>query len=167
MKPQGQLIILRGNAASGKSTIASQLRSRAVTPTALIEQDYYRHQLLSPWSEETFALRAQLMIQDARLLLSNGCNVIIEGVLPSEWFGGIYTAIAADRAHVYYFDLSFEETVHRHKGRDKVADFGEEMLREWWHEGDTLGVEGERLIGNTQSIDDILAMVEQDLSSTR
>lgn len=164
MKNRGQLIVLRGNAGSGKSTIAARLRARAETPIAVIEQDYYRHQLLSPWGDGAVALRAELMVQDARFLLSNGCNVVIEGVLPSEWFAGVYAAIAADRAHVYYFNLPFEETVRRHAGRDKANDFGEATLREWWRECDVLNVAGEQLVDSSQSADDIVAMIEHDLS---
>ena len=132
---------------------------------ALIEQDYYRHQLLSPWGEEAFALRAQLIVQDTKLLLANGCDVIIEGVLPKDWFRDIYMTINADAAHVYYFDIPFNETVRRHAGRDKANNFGEETLRQWWREKDFLDVPGERVIDHLQSADSIVERIMADIGA--
>lgn len=157
----GKLIVLRGNAGSGKSTVAAQLRALATHPTALIEQDYYRHQLLSPWDEKASVLRSQLMVRDTRFLLAEGCTVIIEGVLPSKWFKGIYEEIAARDAYVYYFDIPFEETVRRHAGRGKANDFGEEVLRGWWQENDILGVAGEQRIGQEYSVAATVDMIRR------
>lgn len=157
----GKLIILRGNAGSGKSTVAAQLRASATRPTAVIEQDYYRHQLLSPWDEKASSLRSQLMVRDVRFLLAEGCTVIVEGVLPSKWFRAVYEEIGAKDSYVYYFDIPFEETVRRHASRGKVVDFGEEVLRSWWQENDVLGVAGERRIDQESSIDDTVGVIRR------
>jgi len=158
----GKLIVLRGNAGSGKSTVAARLRLDATKPTALIEQDYYRHQLLTPWDERASAVRGELMIQDARLLLGRGYVVIIEGVLPSKWFKEIYEAIAATESFVYYLDIPFEETARRHAGRSKAGDFGEEMLRKWWIENDVLEVAGEQRITQDYSLDQAVDLIRSE-----
>jgi len=41
-----RLLVLRGNSASGKSTIAESLRARLGRGVALIEQDYLRRTIL-------------------------------------------------------------------------------------------------------------------------
>lgn len=38
--------------------------------------------------------------------------------------------------YAYYFDLTFEETLKRHRTRPKCHEFGETEMCRWWREKD-------------------------------
>lgn len=69
------------------------------------------------------------------------------------------------RAYVYYFDLSFEETVKRHNTREKKMEFGEDVLRQWWTPQDYLGVENETIFTDELSQDEVLQIIFNQVNS--
>ncbi|MEL6410552.1 MAG: AAA family ATPase [Pseudomonadota bacterium] len=76
-----QLIIIRGNSGSGKSTVAQSLRTRLTCKTALIEQDYFRRMILKEKDEEQNKDILELLLQTVRLAVSKNYTVILEGIL--------------------------------------------------------------------------------------
>ena len=64
---------------------------------------------------------------------------------------------------IYYFDISFEETVRRHAGKPNAHEFGESEMRQWWKDQDVLGVSGERRIGEQLAQAEIIDMICRDV----
>jgi hypothetical protein len=67
------------------------------------------------------------------------------------------------KTYTYYFHLSFEETVIRHNSSSKKMEFGEDSLRAWWNPKDYLGVDGEMILTNDMSQNDILKLILNQL----
>ncbi len=64
---------------------------------------------------------------------------------------------------VYYFDVSFAETVCRHATKPNAHEFGEAEMRQWWKDQDVLGVSGERRIGEQLAQAEIVDMIYRDV----
>ncbi|EPC81767.1 hypothetical protein Lpp126_05515 [Lacticaseibacillus paracasei subsp. paracasei Lpp126] len=84
----------------------------------------------------------------ARFGLQHQRTVILEGILSAARYGDMLkTLIAeADQSLVYYYDLSFDETLRRHAHRAKAKEFGADVMRDWYLPHDRLNVPTEQLI---------------------
>ncbi|MDZ5712657.1 kinase [Jeotgalibacillus haloalkalitolerans] len=158
---ESQLIILRGNSGSGKTTIAKRLQRHLGLGTLLVSQDVVRRDMLMVHDRE-----GNPSIDLTRQIAEYGkgtCEfVIVEGIFNSSRYGDMLKELIDfydKKAYTYYFDLSFEETVRRHHTRDKKMDFGEDSMRAWWNPVDVLGVEGEVLLTDDMSEDEVLERV--------
>lgn len=165
MKHNPKLIILRGNCGAGKSTVANQLRKSTGSEkqVALIEQDIFRLYLLKDEGLDSNH-HIELIQQTAEFVLARGYNVIIEGTLHAETYKDMLTDLAQEAsAHfVYYLDISIEESAKRHQSRSIAYKFGEEKLREWYKEQDTLGFENEKIIPESSSLKDTVETIRVD-----
>lgn len=97
-----------------------------------------------------------------------GYDIILEGILHKDKYGDMLTRLTTHfkgRAHAYYFDISFEETLRRHVTKSNSHEFGETEMRDWWQEKDYLGIPNEKIISEDTSQDEILAMILKDLES--
>lgn len=160
-----ELIIIRGNSGSGKSTTAKRLQREMGKGTMLIPQDVVRREIL--WVRETVDSNPSpsLMEQMVRFGQQIRYNVILEGILTAKKHADWLAQVAADwdgRVHAYYFDVPFEETLRRHATKPNTSDFGETEMREWWCEYDVLGWENEKIINHEMSQDEIIAMMLRD-----
>ena len=158
---ESKLIIIRGNSGSGKTTTAKSLQQHFGQGTLLVSQDVVRRDMLKAPDHEG-NLSIELMRQIAEYGKGKCEIVIVEGILNKERYGDMLKGLIEffdHKAHVYYFDLSFEETVNRHNTRDKRLEFGAEALREWWNPHDVLGVEGELLLTDNMSQQDALQLI--------
>ncbi|MGW8380575.1 AAA family ATPase [Streptomyces sp. ODS28] len=143
--PSAQLILLRGNSASGKSSVAAGLRERYGRGLALVGQDTLRREVLR---ERDVPGGANIGLIDltARYALNHGFHVVLEGILSTEHYAGMLSALLADhagRSHCFYLDVPFEETLVRHATKPQAAEYGEAELRRWFRPLDLLpgGVE--------------------------
>ncbi|SOD62539.1 Predicted kinase [Streptomyces zhaozhouensis] len=140
-----RLVVLRGNSASGKSTVAAEVRRRHGRGMALVGQDNLRRVVLR---ERDVADGANIGLIDtvARYALEHGYHVVVEGILYAAHYGPMLEALRRDhrgRTHHYYLDVSFEETLRRHAGKPQAAEYGEAEMRDWYRPLDLLpsGVE--------------------------
>jgi adenylylsulfate kinase-like enzyme len=157
-----KLIILRGNAGSGKSTIAQRVRRESTARVAVIGQDYFRHELLNHWGEAGFAARRALILVMATTLLENEWNVIVEGILPAHWSRDMIDEICEQwkgEVMTFYFSLSLEETIRRHKSRGS-ENFDEDMLKEWYRTDDAFN-ESDILFTNETTEDDAVQIMRK------
>lgn len=69
-------------------------------------------------------------------------------------------------AHVYYFDLPFEETVERHNTRPLAEAFGEDSLRSWWRTKDYLGIKGEKALTEDMTQNGIVELIYNQLETS-
>lgn len=158
------LIILRGNSGSGKTTVAKLLFDHFHADAMLVSQDVVRRKMLHV--EDTPNNPAVELIH--RLCLyGNRLNkiVILEGILRRDIYGDMLTKLISDfngLAHVYYFDIPFDETLRRHATKPNAHEFGEAEMRQWWRSSDVLGVKEEQIFNEKMSADDMLKNILND-----
>ncbi len=101
-----QLIVIRGNSGSGKSTIAHELRRRCGRSWALVEQDYLRRIVL--WEhDKPGGLAPALIAHTVRFALDNGFDVILEGILHTARYRDVVASLwRAHRGRTSFFWLS-------------------------------------------------------------
>ncbi|WP_053366301.1 kinase [Bacillus sp. FJAT-27245] len=162
---ESKLIILRGNSGSGKTTTAKNLQNYLGHGTLLVSQDVVRREMLKVHDRD-----GNLSIDLIRQITEYGkgkCEfVIVEGILYKCRYGEMLNNLIQfynQRAYIYYFDLSFEETVIRHNSSPKKEDFGEDSLRAWWNPNDYLGVNGETILTNDMSQNKVLELILNQL----
>jgi predicted kinase len=157
------LVIIRGNSGSGKSTAAAEVRRRYGRGCALIEQDYLRRVVLREHGSSRTPLVAPGFITTVtRAALTSGYHVVLEGILDSRSYGPLLRELIAEHpgpVHVFWLQVSFEETVRRHAGRLDMAHVTAQMMRGWYTEGDLLGVPGEQVIGERSGFEQTVTTV--------
>lgn len=148
------LIVLRGNAATGKTSVALSLQERlGTTNVMLVQQDI---------TEE----HADTQIQMIQKLVNYGKKhfhyVILDGVLPMDVYGEMLNELIEDfgsQQLVYYFNDSFEQTVKYNEQKIQPHDI--DKLKSWWIDSDLLSDEDVKLENSgieqysDQIIDDI------------
>lgn len=162
---ESKLIILRGNSGSGKTTIAKALQQKLGENTLLISQDVIRRDMLK--AKDGYGTKAlPLLLSLAKYGKENCPVVILEGILNSKWYEHLFTELVTlfeNKIHAYYFDIPFEETLKRHKTKDKSKEFGEEEMRSWWNEKDYLKCINETSLYSTLTEENILNMIYTDI----
>lgn len=159
-----QLIILRGNSGSGKTSVAKALQRELGHGTMLVSQDVVRREML--YIKDTTPGPTKTVIERlVRFGLSDNRIVIVEGILSALKYGELLRQLMEETpgSLVYYFDITFEETLRRHTTKPNAHEFGETEMRRWWKEDDFLGVAGEKAIDDTMSEDATLAMIMQGI----
>lgn len=167
-----RLIIIRGNSGSGKSTIAKELQellrqhfSRVSDGgTMLIPQDVVRREILRA-KDGPDNPSIQLIKDIATYGRNIGYDVIIEGILARKNYGTMFNEVIAlfDEVYIYYLDISFEETLRRHKTKPNAHEFGEELMREWYAEKNVLGLRNEKVFTDEQTKNEIVQSILNDV----
>lgn len=155
MTASPQLIVLRGNSGSGKSSVARALRERHGYGMAWVEQDYLRRVLLRE-RDVPDGKNIELIALNVGYALEQGYHVILEGILTARHYGPMLERLYREHGeagHFYRFDLPFEETVRRHATRPQAREFGAETMRGWYQEGDRLPFVEERIIPAGSSLE--------------
>lgn len=153
-----QLVVIRGNSASGKTTVSRMLIHAATQPAAYVSQDVLRRDILREGGERA-GDSVGLIDVVTRWLLASGYNVVLDGILSRKSHGYLLHALARDwPTHFVYFDLPIEETIRRH-GTKSLAEVDEAQLHKWFRSHDALGVEGEWIFGEQRSAEQIVASV--------
>lgn len=161
---KSSLIIIRGNSASGKTTLAKMLQDHLGTDTCLLlQQDILRRNILH--ANDKPRTPAVDFISD---LLKFGQKhypiVILEGILRSDVYGDMLEKKLDyfDQHLIYYLDLPFD-TTWEHNNLKKHP-FTKDQLYQWWRDDDYL-TNHEHLLKNdlNQNFHQIL----QDLKKLR
>jgi hypothetical protein len=131
------LVILRGNSASGKSTVARRVQVEAdgariavIGRTTIVEGIYKRFR----YGEMFDRLRALAAARDLPVL-------------------------------IYYLDVGLEETIRRHAGKPIAGVVTDDDLRSWYRERDLLDVPGEQVLGESMSEDVLVERILADLGA--
>jgi hypothetical protein len=135
-----RLVILRGNSASGKSTVAAEIRERYGRGMAIVGQDNLRRIILR---ERDIPGGANIGLIDsvARYALDHDFHVIVEGILYAHHYAGMLTALRHDHQGLtccYYLDVPFEETLRRHATKPQAGEYGRAEMSDWYREHDVL-----------------------------
>lgn len=156
-----KLIMLRGNSGSGKTTVAKALQELFGRNTMVLSQDMIRRDVLK--ARDGIDPPALPLIKQMLEYGSKNCEVVImEGIFVAEWYRELFeTALElyGSDIYAYYFDIPFEETVRRHRTRDKATEFGTEEMREWWVEKDYLDLIQETMITEDMSKEKIVSEI--------
>lgn len=161
-----QLIILRGNSGSGKTTTARCLQEAIGRNTMVISQDLIRRNMLhAKDGEATFAL--PLLKELLRYGHTNCQHVILEGILKASWYYELFELANElfDDIHAFYYDIPFEATLESHQQRDKVNEFGEEHMRSWWNDKDFMQIIPEISLTEEMSQNQIVQMILDKIAS--
>lgn len=159
-----RLIVVRGNSASGKSSVAGRLRERFGRNLAIVGQDNLRRTVLRE-HDRPGAANIGLIDLTARYALDNGFHVVIEGILYADHYGSMLQDLVRTHRGVsrcYYLDVPFRETVRRHATKPDAAylqHVTEEHLRDWYREGDLLPDALETVIGTTSALDETVHQI--------
>lgn len=146
--------MLRGNSASGKSSVAAGLCDRFGRGLALVGQDNLRRIVLRE-RDRAGAADIGLIDLTVRYALDAGYHVVLEGILYAGPYGAMLAQLRADHLgpnRGYYLDVPFAETLARHATKPIVNDAGEEALRDWYRERDVLPGGVETVIGADSQI---------------
>lgn len=166
---ESTLIILRGNSGSGKTSIARELRLR-LTPAILVSQDTIRREIvgtqyLGKSKDTPDDPSIKLIFDICAYARQIGSNIVLEGVLPTSKYRDMLESLLTlyPRHFVYYFNISFDETLRRHQTKPNKHEFGEEAMRSWWKSGDLLRLPEERIINDDEAKDEIVQRVVNDV----
>lgn len=131
------LILIRGNSASGKTSLAEALRHHWGDRALVIKQDLVRRELLHA-GDQPGSPAVSLIETLARFGQHHYDIVIIEGILRRDVYGSMLQRVEATFTHafVYYLNVPFAQTC-RHDAQ-KAVSFGAAQLHRWWREADTL-----------------------------
>ncbi|MBL1083606.1 kinase [Streptomyces actinomycinicus] len=164
-----RLVVLRGNSASGKSSVAAGLRERFGRGLALVGQDNLRRVVLRE-HDRPGAANIGLIDLTARYALDAGYHVVIEGILYADHYGDMLAQLCADhrgRTHGYYLDVPFAETLARHAAKPIADEVDETQLRDWYRERDLLPGGLETVIGADSALHETVARIMSDTGLDR
>jgi thymidylate kinase len=161
MSNSSKLIVLRGPSGSGKTTVAKLLHAKVVNKTALIEQDYYRHIMFNNLHSDIEAPRF-VMFAGIVAALDHGYDVILEGFMGMGKYKGYFDELLThhpDNNFFFYFDVSFEESLRRHKTRMKSEGLNEAKMHELYLRGGASQYPGETVISENSSVEETVAKI--------
>lgn len=156
-----KLIILRGPSASGKTTIARTLREKSQRKVAILEFDTYRSEILAK-QNSYYNAASEMFISDARIAFKHGYDVIMDGIFRLENQNEYLEKLLHEHPqenYMFYFDINQDETVKRHRNRDKSESFSEDKLREWYYRPAPSGVGFEKAIPQDLGVHETVSMV--------
>lgn len=161
-----KIIIIRGNSASGKTSLAQVLQEEFGENTLLLSQDLLRRTMLHAHDgSDTPTIPLLLDLIDYG---RKHCPItILEGILRSDWYQPIWekilTSYPPNHIHAYYYDLPFSETLNRHASREKAKTFGESSMRRWWLEKDYLQTITETTLTKELSLEEVKKRILSEL----
>jgi len=66
--------------------------------------------------------------------------------------------------HLFYFDITFEETLRRHRSRATAGLFTEADMCSWYKARDLLGYDFERVIGEDSTLGDTVDLIRRAIA---
>ena len=152
-----KLIIIRGNSGSGKTSAARLLQERLGPNTMRVSHDMVRMEMLHVRGKEGLERSLPLMIELLKYGRRNSEFAVLEGILPYKdykpLFGAALEEYGENNIFAYYYDISFEETLRRHRTKPNRDDFGEEDMRRWWQDKDYLENIKETVLGEDVTLE--------------
>ena len=159
-----KLIIIRGNSGSGKTTLAKEIHQRLPRNTLLISQDTVRRDMLRVKDGENKL--GLPLFEDLLYYGYRNCDyVIFEGILNAEWYLPLFRQaeeLFGEEIFAYYFDISFEKLLMRHKQRH-ISSFGEKQMHSWWKEKDYINFISETKFSSRTTLRQEIEKIMKDI----
>lgn len=145
-----QLIIIRGPAGSGKSSVARELHDTAAQKTALLSLDVFRVNIAKE-QEGAAPITAEIIGHAAKKFLDAGYTVILEGIfnLQKDCYKNLFEELFdynQGSNHLYFLEISLQESIRRNTQRPKGRIINEDAMREWYPKAKKSGYELEQVI---------------------
>ena len=173
-----QLLLLRGPAGSGKSTVTKrvvELLRSAGRSVAYLEQDHFRHTVLTTAAPNNRSASTAMLAAAADAALAQGCDTLVEGICNWSYCAEhldplLLSAAASDMTmtqhvykrsdrHLFYFDVSLDETIRRHKTREKAATISPTKLRKWYKSASSTGHTFETRLSETNTVEQSVSAI--------
>lgn len=161
-----KLVILRGNSGSGKTALSKLLQKRLGAGTMRISHDMVRIEIMNSGGRLGVEKSLPLMAEMLKFGRENSEVTILEGILPKEKYLPLFEKAAElfdDEIYAYYYDISFEETLRRHRTKPQADEWGEEEMRAWWVDRDYLENISEATFDESVSLEAALERICCDL----
>ncbi|MEU8954875.1 M15 family metallopeptidase [Streptomyces sp. NPDC048518] len=166
-RPDTRLVVIRGNSASGKSSVALGLRDHYGRGVAIVGQDVIRRNVLRE-HDTTGGTNIALLGRIARHALDAGFHVVLEGILYVDRYSHMITSLVRDHRGVsrcYYLDVPLEATLTRHASKADAAYLErvtEDHLVSWYRELDLLPDGLETVVPADSTLKDTVARILRD-----
>jgi predicted kinase len=167
-----RLVVVRGNSASGKSSVAAGIRDRFGRGLALVGQDNLRRIVLRE-RDRPGAANIGLIGMTARFALDAGFHTVVEGILYADRYGEMLQGLIRDHRGItrcYYLDIPYEETLVRHATKpdlEYLTQVTDAHLRDWYRERDLLPGDIETVIGATSRQEETVARILRETGLDR
>ncbi|MFJ4710048.1 M15 family metallopeptidase [Streptomyces anulatus] len=170
-RPDTRLVVIRGNSASGKSSVAQGLRDHHGRGIAIVSQDVIHRNVLR---EHDTARGANIALLGtiAREALNAGFHVVLEGILYADRYSRMITSLARDHRGVsscYYLDVPLETTFARHASKADAAyleQVTDNHLASWYRELDLLPGGLETVLPADSTLQDTIARILRETGLT-
>ncbi|MCW8382357.1 M15 family metallopeptidase [Streptomyces justiciae] len=162
-----RLVVIRGNSASGKSSVAQALRDHYGRGVAIVGQDVIRRNVLREHDTARGANIA-LLGRIAREALNAGFHVVLEGILYADRYSHMITSLVRDHRGVsrcYYLDVPLEATLVRHASKADaayLAQVTDSHLTSWYREMDLLPGALETVIPADSTLQNTVARIARE-----
>lgn len=159
-----RLIVIRGNSASGKSSVAASLRERFGRNLAIVGQDNLRRIVLRE-RDRPGGANIGLIDLTARYALNNGFHVVVGGILYTYRYGAMLQDLVRTHRAVsrcYYLHVPYTETLLRHATKpdaEYLKHVTADHLRDWYREKDLLPDGLESVIDAASTLDDTIQQI--------
>ncbi|MEU2067838.1 M15 family metallopeptidase [Streptomyces anulatus] len=157
-------MVIRGNSASGKSSVAQGLRDHHGRGIAIVSQDVIRRNVLREHDTARGANIA-LLGSIAREALNAGFHVVLEGILYADRYSHMITSLVRDHRGVsacYYLDVPLEVTLARHASKADAAyleQVTDAHLTSWYRKLDLLPDGLETVLPPDNTLQDTIARI--------
>jgi hypothetical protein len=160
------LIVIRGNSASGKSTVATGIRAKCGPGIAIVGQDHLRRVVLKD-KDKPGAANIGLIDLVTRYALGHEYTTVLEGIFYAAHYGEMLTGLRDDhlgQSLFYYMDVPFEETMRRHATKPQASQYGRAEMSSWWRDRDFLPQVCERVITADTTADAAVEQIMRDIA---
>ena len=160
------IVMIRGNSASGKSTVAKSLQL-ALPNTMLISQDEIRRNMLRESDRDGADTMCTIELLVATAKKMNRL-VILDGIFRRDTYGDwLVELFEKYRGAAWYLNASLATTKVRHASRMQSKEFGDEELDAWYRPHDTIDELNEYLVPETWTKDDTVMAILRTLSDIK
>ncbi|MDX2404082.1 D-alanyl-D-alanine carboxypeptidase family protein [Streptomyces microflavus] len=166
-RPDTRLVVIRGNSASGKSSVAQGLRDHHGRGIAIVGQDVIRRTVLRE-HDTTGGTNITLLGRIARHALDAGFHVVLEGILYADRYSHMITSLVRDHRGIstcYYLDVPLEATLARHASKADAAyleQVTDSHLTSWYRRLDLLPGQLETVIPGDSALQDTIARIVRE-----
>ncbi|SCK27046.1 MULTISPECIES: M15 family metallopeptidase [Streptomyces] len=170
-RPDTRLVVIRGNSASGKSSVAQGLRDHYGRGVAIVGQDVIRRNVLRE-HDTTGGANITLLGRIARHALDAGYHVVLEGILYADRYNHMITSLVRDHRGIsacYYLDVPLEATLARHASKADAAyleQVTDSHLTSWYRKLDLLPGQLETVIPGDSALQDTIAGIVRETDLT-
>lgn len=161
---QPKIIILRGNSASGKTSVARLLQTQIYPHPLLIEQDYFRRIVIKE-KDGPNVINPELILETVTFGLRHHRHIIIEGIFARKNYHSLFNQLVKlhpQQNYFFYFDIPFEETLRRHATKPEAHKYGKKEMLKWWNDHDLLQRD-ETLVGSESSVEETVRFIRRKI----